>query len=252
MVMEPSSDIEHGIDGREGRLDRLRQDVALTNRVVHAAGLVNAFGHVSARIPGTETFLFPTRASPGLAKADRLLTLDTGGRQLGGEGMPNTEFWIHARIYAARPDVLAVAHVHAESCVVLGQMGQTVRLMHNQGAFFRAGVPVHHEAGLIRSRAQGDRVAATLGDKRAMLLRGHGANVVDGVSVRNAAVLACMLEEAARIQLAALQAAGGDASRITFYSDEETEVLGEQLDNAGPLDRAWEYYAALAEGRVRA
>ena len=31
-------------------LDQLRRDVALANRIVHAAGLVTAFGHVSAEI----------------------------------------------------------------------------------------------------------------------------------------------------------------------------------------------------------
>ena len=101
-------------------LEELRRDVALANRIVHAAGLVSAFGHVSARLPGTNTFLFPTRASPALADAARLLVLDLDGNQRQGEGEPNTELWIHARIYAARPDVGAVAHVHSPACVALG------------------------------------------------------------------------------------------------------------------------------------
>ena len=83
--------------------DDLRADVALANRIVHRAGLVTAFGHVSAASPGTDTFLFPTRASPALARADRLLVLSLDGERLSGDGEPNTELWIHARIYAA-PD----------------------------------------------------------------------------------------------------------------------------------------------------
>src|SRR5919198_1541894 len=181
----------------------LRRDVALANRIVHRAGLVTAFGHVSARLPGTDSFLFPTRASPALASPDRLLVLDLDGNQLEGDGEPNTEFWIHARIYAARPDVGGVAHVHSPGCVAIGQIGQTVQVLHNSAAGFADGVPVFDKVGLIRSRALGDEVAATLGQRRAMLLRGHGANIAEA-NVRLAALKACFLEEAAEIQLQAL------------------------------------------------
>lgn len=236
-----------GFDSSE--IEGLRQDVALANRIVHRAGLVNAFGHVSARVPGREAFVFPTRASPALARAERLLVLDFEGNLLAGQGTPNTEFWIHARIYAARPDVGAVAHVHSPACVALGQLGQTVRLMHNTAAGFADGVPVFERAGLIRSRELGDQVAATLGRHRGMLLRGHGANTADR-DVRWTTVLACVLEEGAELQLRALAAAGGDPDRITYYTAEEASRLREQIDAPGPMARAWEYYAALAEGQL--
>ncbi len=236
---------------RRGSLPRadvaaLRRDVALANRIVHHEGLVNAFGHVSARVPGTDTFLIPTRASPALCRPDRLLLMDLDGNQLEGEGTPNTEFWIHARIYAARPDVGSVAHVHAPACVALGQIGQTVRVLHNSGAPFADGVPVFERVGLIRSRELGDQVAATLGSRRGMLLRGHGANVAD-VNVRRVAVQACFIEEAAELQLRALAAAGGDPSRLAYYDTDEAARVREQIDHPGPLDRGWEYYAGLVE-----
>jgi HCOMODA/2-hydroxy-3-carboxy-muconic semialdehyde decarboxylase len=230
-------------------LSALRRDTATANHIVHRVGLVNAFGHVSARIPGSDTFLFPTRASPALASADGLLVLDLDGNILAGEGTPNTEFWIHARIYAARPDVGGVAHVHSPACVALGQLGQTVRVMHNTAAPFSEGVPVFERPGLIRSRELGDQVAGTLGQAKAMLLRGHGANLA-GSDVRRASVYACVLEEAAQLQLQALAAAGGDPERLRYFTAEEAARLREQIDNSGPMDRAWEYYAALAEGTI--
>ena len=93
----------------------LRRDVALANRILERFGLSNAFGHASARIPGTATFYFPTRRSPGFADENRLLVLDTEGRTLSGEGTPNSELWIHARIYAARPEVGGVVHAHPQT-----------------------------------------------------------------------------------------------------------------------------------------
>jgi len=222
----------------------LREDVALANRIAHATGMVTAFGHVSARVPGTDTFLIPPRASPMLATAAGLLTVDVEGRVVDGAGAPNSELWIHARIYAARPDVGGVAHVHAPSCVVLGQIGQTVRPLHNSGAV-AGDVPVYERVGLIRTRALGDSVAAALGHRRAMLLRGHGANVADA-DVRRAVVVACFLEEAARLQVGALAAAGGDEGRISFYDAEEADRLRQELDTPVSMERAWDYYSAVA------
>jgi ribulose-5-phosphate 4-epimerase/fuculose-1-phosphate aldolase len=222
----------------------LREDVALANRIAHGTGMVTAFGHVSARVPGTDAFLIPPRASPMLATAGGLLTVDLDGRVLDGDGHPNSELWIHARIYAARPDVGGVAHVHSPACVVLGQLGHTVRPLHNSGAV-PGDVPVFERVGLIRSRDLGDSVAAVLGGRRAMLLRGHGANVADA-DVRRAIVVACFLEEAARLQLEALAAAGGDAARLRFYDAEEADRLRDELDTPASMGRAWEHYSTLA------
>src|SRR5260221_11650308 len=90
---------------RRGAEPTLKRDGALANRIIERFGLSNAFGHASARIPGTDSFLMPSRRSPGFATAGTLLTVDTEGRILSGKGTPNSELWIHARIYAARPDV---------------------------------------------------------------------------------------------------------------------------------------------------
>src|SRR5919199_887550 len=216
-----------------------RQEVALANRIAHRLGLVTAFGHISARVPDTDSFLIPPRASPGLATAEGLLILDFDGQLRAGHGTANTEFWIHARIYAARPDVGAVAHVHSPACVVVGQLGLTVKALHNSGASFGQGIPVYEQVGLIRSRALGDAVAASLGSAQAMLLRGHGANIAEA-DIRRAAVQACFLEEAAALQLRALAAAGGDEGRIRYFGPEEIELVRSQLEAPAPVARAWE------------
>lgn len=221
-------------------VEQIRNDVVTASHIVHQQGLVGAFGHVSARIPGTETFIFPPRMSPALIRLDNLLTLDTEGHQLSGAGRPNTEFWIHARIYKSRPDVQAVCHVHSPNCVALGALGETVRPMHNVGAIFKDGVPVFDAITLIRSRELGDAVAQSLGQHRAMLLRGHGANVADR-DVRQACVVALWMEEAAGYQLRAMA-----AGRPRYFTAEELEhVYGQLTSEGGVADRAWEYFSSL-------
>jgi ribulose-5-phosphate 4-epimerase/fuculose-1-phosphate aldolase len=124
-----------------------------------------------------------------------------------------------------------------------------VQVLHNSAASFGDGVPVFEKVGLIRSRAIGDEVAATLGRRRAMLLRGHGANVAEP-SVRLAALKAVFLEEAAEIQLKALAAAGGRAEVLRPYTLDELALVASQIDSDGPNRRAWEYYSALVEQRM--
>ena len=58
---------------------QLRDDVATANRILERVGLSSAFGHASARIPGTNTFFLPTRRSPGLAQAANLLRNEPSG-----------------------------------------------------------------------------------------------------------------------------------------------------------------------------
>jgi len=224
---------------------QLRDDVATANRILERVGLSNAFGHASARIPGTNTFLLPSRRSPGLAEAEKLLRIDTEGRVLEGEGEPNSEFWIHARIYAARPDVGGIVHAHPPACVCLTQIGEPHRVVHNQGGIFADGVPEYSRIGLIRTRELGELLVKALGQRSAVMMRGHGISTAYG-DVRSATVAACYLEESASLQLRMLAAAGGDAARIRAYTREEAEGLRDQVTGS-VARRAWEYFAALAD-----
>src|SRR5438552_9568799 len=201
------------VKNRRGAEPTLKRDVALANRIVERFGLSNAFGHASARIPGTDTFFMPTRRSPGLASASTLLVLDTEGKILSGRGTPNSELWIHARVYAARADVGGVVHAHPPACVCLTQIGQPHRVVHNQGGIFAEGVPEYSRLGLIRSRELGDALAQSLGRHTAAMMRGHGITTAFE-DVRKATVAACFLEESAALQLRMLAAAGGDPGRI--------------------------------------
>lgn len=226
-------------------IDALRHDVATANRILERLGLSHAFGHASARIPGTNTFLLPTRRSPGFADAEGLLVLDTEGRIVSGDGEPNSEFWIHARLYAARADVGGVVHAHPPACVCLTQIGEPHRVVHNQGGIFAAGVPEYSRIGLIRTRELGDLVALAVGAGIATMMRGHGITTAFP-DVRSATVAACYLEESAALQLRMLAAAGGDASKLRTYSRDEAEALRDQV-SGNVVKRAWEYFAAVAE-----
>jgi len=220
-------------------LDPIKQDIVTASHILHRQGIAAAFGHLSARIPGTDTFIFPPRMSPALVRLDNLLVLDVEGNQLSGDGRPNTEFWIHARIYKARPDVQSVCHVHPPSCVVLGSLGETIRPLHASGAIFKDTVQVFDPITLIRTRELGDQVAATLGRHSAMLLRGHGVNVADQ-DVRRVCVMTLWMEEAANYQLRAMS-----AGEPRYFTPVELEQMYKQVSGEEVSNRAWEYFSSL-------
>jgi ribulose-5-phosphate 4-epimerase/fuculose-1-phosphate aldolase len=223
----------------------LRRDVALANHIIERFGLSRAFGHASARIRGTDTFLIPTRRSPAFAEAGKLLLMDTEGRLFAGEGAPNSEMWIHARIYAARPEVGAVVHAHPSACVCLTQIGERHRIVHNHGGAFVDGVAEYERVGLIRTRELGDALAQALGARLAVMMRGHGITTA-AADVRRATIAALYLEESASLQLAMLAAAGGNAGSIREYPHEEALRVSDQLSEP-MVERAWEYFAAKIE-----
>jgi L-fuculose-phosphate aldolase len=161
-----------------------------------------------------------------------------------GEGEPNSEFWIHARMYAARPDVGGVVHAHAPACICLTQIGEPHRVVHNQGGIFVDGVPEYSRIGLIRTRELGDLLAQVVGAGNSAMMRGHGITTAFG-DVRTATVAACYLEESVGLQLRMLTAAGGDASRLRVFTREEAAPLRDQITGS-VSKRAWEYFAAVA------
>ena len=216
----------------------IKSDVVKASHILHQQGIAAAFGHVSARIPETDTFIFPPRMSPALVRADNLLELDDEGNQVSGDGRPNTEFWIHAQIYKARPDVQAICHVHPPSCVVLSSLGETIRPVHASGAIFRNDVQVYDRITLIRTRELGDAVASTLGDHGAMLLRGHGVNVADK-DVRRVCVMTLWMEEAANYQLQAMS-----AGKPRYFTAEELETICPQVSGEEVSKRVWDYFSS--------
>jgi L-fuculose-phosphate aldolase len=69
-------------------------------------------GNHSYRL-GPDRFLCtPTGISKGNLKPDEICLVDSSGKQLAGKKKRSSEFLMHAAIYKARPDVVAVIHSH--------------------------------------------------------------------------------------------------------------------------------------------
>src|SRR5262245_16301296 len=92
--------------------DKLIADLIKAWRFLYRRGFIEGFGHLSARLPGTDRFLLTRHSLGARAGADDFLALDADGRKLSGNGDPPGEYPIHVEILRARPDVASVVHYH--------------------------------------------------------------------------------------------------------------------------------------------
>jgi 3-hydroxy-2-methylpyridine-4,5-dicarboxylate 4-decarboxylase len=125
-----------------GMIDQIKRDIITACRILSQQGLVQGFGHVSARVPDSDRFVLTPRVSLELVKEDRLLVLDLDGKVVDGTEEPPFEAPLHAAIFRARPEVNAVARVHARKANYFGATDRTLEPVHNHGSFFFGGVPV--------------------------------------------------------------------------------------------------------------
>jgi L-fuculose-phosphate aldolase len=131
---------------------------------------------------------------------DDVLRIDLEGNQIGGEARVHLEYVIHTEIYRLRPDVRSVIHTHPPYTTAFGATDAKLELLNHDAVLFRDGLAYFDDtAELIISADQGARVAAALGQRRAIILRGHGV-VLTGESVPWATYAALTLERVLRIQ----------------------------------------------------
>ncbi|MBI4317184.1 MAG: class II aldolase/adducin family protein [Chloroflexi bacterium] len=228
----------------------LREKLVLFCRIATREGLFKAFGHVSARVPNTGTFLMQGRRAPALVTPTDFCVMDPDGNVIEGNAWPAAEHWIHGRIYKARPDVSSIIHNHAPMGILLSIVGETVRTVHHTGMRFADGVPLFEGLGLVDTLELGDQLAVTLSSHKATLMRGHGATVV-GPTVETCCLNALALEEAAWMQVHAMS-----IGTPRYYTDQEKGYLVPRMSAAVSggegIARAWEYYRALVAGTMHA
>ena len=131
--------------------DELKAEVAATARMLATAGLVEAFGHVSARLDAQRFLITSTLPLLG-ATAGTVITVDAAGAVIDNPaGAAPLEIPLHAAIYRARSDVGAICRGHGSAIVAWGVGTADVPLLHGLGAIAGVRIPVHPDFDLIAS-----------------------------------------------------------------------------------------------------
>lgn len=231
-------------------LDHWRGELALANRILAHEGVLDAFGHVSARHPEDPgRYLLSRSRSPALVEPADVLEFSLEGRPIARTDVQlYAERVIHGCIYQARPDVHAVCHHHASAILPFCVAGVELVPVFHLGATLGAKAPFwdsRDEFGdtdlLVAVPAQGHSLAKALGPHWIVLMRRHGATVA-GRSLREVVFRAIYSSRNAEIQRRALALGAFDG-----LSRGEIERAGEFNLRPLAVDRAWEYWTDRLE-----
>ena len=217
------------------------EDIVAGSRILADFGVLDGFGHVSARHPTRPNrFLMSRSLALALVTADDVMEFDLDGNAVDARGRPVfLERFIHSEIYKARPDVMAVVHTHSPGVIPFSVTQVALRPMFHNAAFLGAGVPVweiRKEFGetdmLVRDPMRGKSLAERLGDKSVVLMRGHG-DVTVGPAVKVAVFRAYYTDVNARLQTQAF-ALSNDINYLTAEEGAKADAV-----NLAVVDRVW-------------
>jgi HCOMODA/2-hydroxy-3-carboxy-muconic semialdehyde decarboxylase len=219
----------------------LLEDIVVGSRILADFGVVDGFGHVSARHPTNPNhFLMSRSLAPALVTADDIMEFDLDGNPVDARGRTVfLERFIHSEIYKARPDVMSVVHTHSPGVIPFSVSKVPLRAMFHNPAFLAVGVPVWdirkdfgETSMLVANAALGKSLADTLGDKPVVLMRGHG-DVTVGPTVKMAVFRAYYTDVNAKLQAQAI-ALGGEPNYLT-----PGEGVKADQTNFAVMDRIW-------------
>ena len=236
-------------------INELRAQVADSSHILDHQGLVDFHGHVSARIPGTDTIIIKPvlRAHNQITAAD-LVDVDMDAyiaadgsqwdpsKQVGrtiDAPVPPRETMLHIAIYKARADVNSVVHTHQLISTAIGIGNVPIKPIYNQGMPFAPETPIYQKPDLITNWQLGSEVADTLGPANAALLRGHGI-VVAGATVDHAVSNTIYLERTAIMQVIATIMGGGQPQALAA---DYIARFGPDWDKRA--SHAYEYFRSL-------
>jgi ribulose-5-phosphate 4-epimerase/fuculose-1-phosphate aldolase len=235
---------------RSAALDAAIAELVLANHILYSRGVVDAYGHVAMRHPeDPQKFLLTWAVAPALASAADVMTFDLDGNALDNPDGKElySERFIHAAVYASRPDVMGSVHSHSISLIPFTVTDVPLQPIYHMSAFLGAGTAMYDPQPangdtdlLVKTPALGAALAASLGEKSVALMRGHGSVVV-GRSVREAVFRAVYTEQNARLQSEAMRI----SNRVHYLTPGESTLMNAYM--TPDVRRPWELWAREAE-----
>ncbi|HEY5623862.1 MAG TPA: class II aldolase/adducin family protein [Gammaproteobacteria bacterium] len=217
--------------------EALKQQLVDCIRMLESSDIIDYNGHASTRAGEGKMFINIGTCQRSQLTTKDICTIDFEGNVLEGNGKPPLEFHLHAGIYKARPDVQAIVHAHPKWSTFLTMVGESYEPVYAQGTLVYP-MPVLDSPNSINNPEMAKRLADTLGDRPAAMMKSHGA-VTCGKNIIEAFVLANYLEENAYRQYRALQ-----IGKPYSFSDEEVAACQGKLWNETLFKRTWDHFSA--------
>jgi len=222
------------------------QDIITASHILTNEGILDSFGHISARsAKNPDHFFMPRAMPPALVSRADIVEVGLDCKPIAPNAPRlNGERYIHCEVYKARSDVQSVIHTHDLAVIPFGLAGISLKPVVAQAGFLPLETPLFEvrdanknkdKRGMLVINADlGDALAAKLGSNPVILMRGHGDTVV-GRSVREATVRTIYTHIDAQAQSAALALSPNitamDAAELAFNATENFDA-----------DRPWQNY----------
>jgi L-fuculose-phosphate aldolase len=189
-------------------------------------------GNLSMRAAAGGFFITPTGMPPEEITPDALVHLADDGQVIAGAWAPSSEWPFHRAIYAARPDLHAVVHMHSPHATALACLRRPLPSFHYMVAVAGGDDVPCTPYRMFGTEALSQAVAEAFQNRHACLMANHGL-VAGGTSVAHAMKVAVEIEALCGIYLQALQA--GDP--VLLSKAEMAEVI-ERFKTYGKARRA--------------
>ncbi|MGH1360516.1 MAG: class II aldolase/adducin family protein [Burkholderiaceae bacterium] len=189
----------------------LRIQLAAAYRLVDYFGWTELiYGHLTAKVPGPEHhFLInPYGLNYDEVCASNLVKIDIDGNVVGTGNHPVSRagFVIHSAIHmAGETGNNCVMHTHTRAGMAVAALEEGLLPISMTSSRFYQRIAYHDYEGVSLYDDERERLLASLGDKKAMILRNHGLLCV-GRSVAEAFLNLYRLERACQVQLDAAAA----------------------------------------------
>jgi ribulose-5-phosphate 4-epimerase/fuculose-1-phosphate aldolase len=230
-------------------LQQTIETLVIANRILAQKGVLDSFGHVSARHPeNPECYLMSRARSARVVEKEDILEYSLDSRAVDSRGFRLFgERPIHGCIYRARPDVMAICHNHAYGVLPFAVTNTVMRPAIHMASAIGEEVriwDIREEFGdtnlLVTTNEMGDSLARFLGQRTAALMRGHGSVVV-GRSIPEMVFIAYYLQVNAEVLLQAEK-----LGKVEYLSTGEVKLSAEL--NLSPLaqERVWEDWVMQA------
>jgi len=180
----------------------IREELVEIMRELYDAQVITATGgNISVRVPGNddEVWITPSRLFKGDLRPELMVRINLNGENLvAGARSPSSEWCMHTRVLATKPQANAVIHAHAPNATILANCGLPFLPVSTEAAFFgniprvpflMPGTPELAEA-----------VANAMENEWAVLMINHGI-IVAGRNLRRAADMVEIIERSAEVIL---------------------------------------------------
>lgn len=230
----------------DAKIKELSEKLATGSRILDYLKLAAPFGHISVRVPETDTFLTTRAIAPGIVTADDVVVCDMSGKVIAGKyNTTFTEVFAHSEVYKKRKDINSVIHAHPAYVIALSMMGETVVPCDIQFPSVGPGpVPFYKNPVMLDKAQYAAEVADLIGEYKAVILRAHGILAV-GKSIETSLYAANNVEHSAMLQMMARS-----AGKLVPLTKEEMAPLIEYRKRADQrpgtgADREFTYYSTI-------